>query len=522
MDVSNSRKRRSWTIQEKRCIVRNIQRRITLDGKSIRKACKDVNIDHKQFLSWRQQCGRDVKLYNPRARSLCAGPKSILDKIAEDLLKYIFELREQGMAVSITTVMLKACHLSRVFKDKTRTAQYASARRFVQKHGYVHRLGTNESQRSPSETANDAKDFMQYIRPVVVQNNRHHDYILNMDQTPIPFTFNAKRTLEMVGARTIHVRKSTNDTKRATCALTVTASGKLLTPFLIFKGKPNGRIVQKEFPSYPKENLYACQENAWMDESATLVWVEKILKPYVLKAPDGVVPILFLDSYRCHMMKSVVNAIQDCGVEVQHIPGGCTGLCQPVDVGINKPYKSRIKQLWESWMIQEGLIDGTTSPPTRELISKWAAIATKELPVQIVRNAWLHGEYTWFPASCAENDEIASHENENPYDENDDDDETKSEIEKSDDDETESKIKQSDNDDETKSQIEKSDDDETESEIKKSNDDDETESEIKKSDDDDETESEIEKLDDDDGRDDGGNDGYDDSDESFHRLLDSI
>ena len=106
------------------------------------------------------------------------------------------------------------------------------------------------------------------------------------------------------------------------------------------------------------------------------------------------------------MMKSVVNAIQDCGVEVQHIPGGCTGLCQPVDIGINKPYKSRIKQLWESWMIQEGLIDGTTSPPTRELISEWAAIAMKELPVQIIRNAWLHSEYTWFPASCAENDEL--------------------------------------------------------------------------------------------------------------------
>ena len=79
---------------------------------------------------------------------------------------------------------------------------------------------------------------------------------------------------------------------------------------------------------------------------------------------------------------------------------------------------------------------------------------------------------------------------------------------KSDDDETESKINKLDNDYETKSKIKKSDDDETESEIKKS--------------DDDETESEIEKSDDDDSRDDGGNDGYDDSDQSFHRLLDSI
>ena len=37
-------------------------------------------------------------------------------------------------------------------------------------------------------------------------------------------------------------------------------------------------------------------------------------------------------------MASVVNEIQELGVEVEHIPGGCMYLCQPVDIGINKPY----------------------------------------------------------------------------------------------------------------------------------------------------------------------------------------
>ena len=42
------------------------------------------------------------------------------------------------------------------------------------------------------------------------------------------------------------------------------------------------------------------------------------------------------------MMGSVVQRIQELGVEVQHIPGGCTSLCQPVNVGFNKPFKDRI------------------------------------------------------------------------------------------------------------------------------------------------------------------------------------
>jgi hypothetical protein len=35
------------------------------------------------------------------------------------------------------------------------------------------------------------------------------------------------------------------------------------------------------------------------------------------------------------MMAGVVTRIQILGVEVVHIPGGCTSLCQPVDIGVN-------------------------------------------------------------------------------------------------------------------------------------------------------------------------------------------
>ena len=85
--------------------------------------------------------------------------------------------------------------------------------------------------------------------------------------------------------------------------------------FVSFLGKPNGRIVQHEFPMYPKGMIYACQDNAWMDERVMLMWVNMVLKPYVDTALQNVVPLLFLDSYHCHMMNLVVNAIQDLGVE---------------------------------------------------------------------------------------------------------------------------------------------------------------------------------------------------------------
>ena len=91
------------------------------------------------------------------------------------------------------------------------------------------------------------------------------DHVVNMDQTPIPFTFHSNRTWTKRGSRTIHIVGSTSDTKRATLAATCTMSGKMLPPLLIFKGSQNGRIAQKELLKFPEMGFYATQKrHGWM------------------------------------------------------------------------------------------------------------------------------------------------------------------------------------------------------------------------------------------------------------------
>ena len=396
------KKRRRFSLQDKMILLRQIRRQET-QGLSQRQACKAMNIHEKQIIEWKRQWSKMRDTANKKAKSLCKGRPTTLVPYTDPLLSYIFELRETGMAVSYTTVLLKAAAVCRQFREKSRKAQYSMVKRFVKAHGLVHRMGTHKSQRYPSETMGEALDFIQVTRTKLTLPCHHQDYILNMDQTPVPFSYDPKSTLELVGRRTVHVRKSTNDTKRATVALCITASGKALTPMIVFKGKPQGRIVTCEFPEYPLGMEYACQDNAWMDETVMLQWVNKVLKPYVDDAPEGIVPILFLDSYRCHIMASVVNAVQGLGVEVEHIPGGCTYLCQPVDVGVNKPYKTHLRERWESWMFAEGIIHGTTSPPTRKHIAEWAIHANNTLTETVIKNSWRHGEYSWFPEENTNN-----------------------------------------------------------------------------------------------------------------------
>ena len=324
---------------ERLAIGRNVRRRVEA-GESIRGARRALNIIPKQYGEWSRMSTAMMEHSSSNANSIAKGHTSVLTPIEDDQLKFIFELREQGFAVSISAVVIQASPLMVInFQLKSSWARYQCVRMWIRKHSFGHRMRTHESQQSPSETAGMALDYVQTIRPQLVQSNRHQDFILNMDQTHVPFTLNAKKTLESVGQHTVHIRKSTNDTKRVPCAMTVLASGHVLTPLLVFKGAQNGQIERNEFATHPCGMVYTCQSNAWMDERMMHLWIEKVLKPFIDHAPPGIVPLLLLDSHRCHdMMKSIVNAIENLGVEVEHIPGGCTSLCQTVDIGVNKPF----------------------------------------------------------------------------------------------------------------------------------------------------------------------------------------
>ena len=204
--------------------------------------------------------------------------------------------------------------------------------------------------------------------------------------------------LNNVGARTVHIRTSTNDTKHAMVPVTICTDHRTLLPsVLVFKDQTLGRIVKTEGAMYPPNHQYHCQVAAWMDETVMIVWVDIPLKVHVKQVAPDIIPLLVLDSYRCHMMSSVVHRIQALEVEVVHIPGGCTSLCQPVNVGFNKPFNDHVRQLWMEWMVTEGLVDGTTKAPMRLDVAAWVDMVMTQMSNEntIIKNVWMKTGYKW-------------------------------------------------------------------------------------------------------------------------------
>jgi hypothetical protein len=132
-----------------------------------------------------------------------------------------------------------------------------------------------------------------------------------------------------------------------------------------------------------------------MSESLMLMWIEHSLAPYVATAPDGIIPLLFLDSYGVHKMGSINRAINDLGVEVIILPPGCTGLTQPVDIGYNKPFKGLVRDQYEEWMVTDS--EDLSEPPRRVDIARWIADAERNMKRSTMVNAWMRHDFEYFP-----------------------------------------------------------------------------------------------------------------------------
>jgi hypothetical protein len=209
--------KKSYTIKYKLDVISVASEKLAT-GDTVRSVADFFELQPSQLRRWLKNESAYKNINSSAAKSTCGGRSSSLDVIEEQLLEWIFEMREQGLALTYRMVQIKSASLLPTFRRKSDWSQYQCVRRWLQSHRFVIRCSTHESQRLPSEVMGEALDFVLGMRARFTYPFRHKDYILNMDQTPVFFSMVPKRTLAEKGGRTINVRKSSGSTIRLTAA----------------------------------------------------------------------------------------------------------------------------------------------------------------------------------------------------------------------------------------------------------------------------------------------------------------
>ena len=97
-----------------------------------------------------------------------------------------------------------------------------------------------------------------------------------------------------------------------TLALTVSASGKMLTPVVIGKGKTNRCLKKFNLPDFIEGRF---SESGWMNEH-----IVKNIIDNIFKNTSGKESVLIMDKYKSHCNRDVIEYANNKNIKLIYVP----------------------------------------------------------------------------------------------------------------------------------------------------------------------------------------------------------
>ena len=97
-------------------------------------------------------------------------------------------------------------------------------------------------------------------------------------------------------------------------------------------------------------------ENAWSTNDIMLDWIDKVYKPYIFKDPLLGSSLLIIDKASSHICDEVIESCTENYMNISILPAGTTSVLQPLDISINKIFKTFIKEKYIKYCIDNNVL----------------------------------------------------------------------------------------------------------------------------------------------------------------------
>lgn len=299
------------------------------------------SIARSTIASWETQLRREKTTRCPdtlkgaHLRSGSGRTLSYPKEVDEEIHEWILVRRDAHLPVSRELIKTKARQLIKSYNPNF-TASSGWLQKFMIRHSLSLRSKTSISQKLPVQLENKIECFLNEVR--ILRSNCLYpvENIINMDETPMYFDMVPSKTVSKKGVSEVRICSSGAEKRRLTVVLSCTASGKMLPSLAIFKGKRKLQFKP------PKDVHVAVQQKGWMDTDLMFRWLKAIVLPYT----KGRKTLLVMDSFSAHEDTKLLEKAKAENIDIVVIPGGCTSKIQPLDVCLNKPFKSILRRKW--------------------------------------------------------------------------------------------------------------------------------------------------------------------------------
>ena len=273
--------------------------------------------------------------------------------------------------IMVATILRSAPEiLEQTFRDGS---TFRASESFMRKwlHDVLHwspRKGTQAAQKKPNNWEEQCERSFLRKAWVIKDEDIPGELIVNSDQTQVLFAPGDKISWAETGSKQVPVL-GCKEKRAFTVLISIASNGTVLPMQVIYAGKTHRSRPSPSSPHHSDLTAagFLLQESGtttyWSNLETMKTFVDEILAPYFerIKREKGL-PVTqkslwMIDVWSVHRSKEFRTwmRVGHPNILLDYVPGGCTSVMQPCDVGIQRPFKLSVKRSYQEDIVTEML-----------------------------------------------------------------------------------------------------------------------------------------------------------------------
>jgi hypothetical protein len=218
------------------------------------------------------------------------------------------------------------------------------------------RKSTTAASKLPADWEEQGVRMAMRLAAQIEMYDVHTSLVVNLDQTGVHLVPASFWTYDTAGSTSVAV-VGAEDKRQITAVVASSLYGDMLPLQLIFQGKTE-RCHPPTTPSSKSARVHITHSpNHWSSVETMQQWVDSVLIPYAercirrfeLRADAAI--ILVLDVWAVHTSEEFRMYLRQKHprIHLVFVPANCTSKLQVADVALQRPFKSHIRELFNTW-----------------------------------------------------------------------------------------------------------------------------------------------------------------------------
>lgn len=335
----------------------------------------------------------DVSRHTLRRRLSGIGPakgkpathKLFSDAEEEGICDYIDLLDRQNLSLQRQHVV-GAANLTLKQRASTKATEIPTVgqkwvSRFLQRYGYtISSQKSMELKRKEAENLQTVNDWFLKLQAIIQRYGIIPEDIWNMDESG--FRIGIMNDQKVVTRRVKAAKLAAFENREsATVVETISAGGRHLPPFLIFKGAVYLARWYHDL-DFPDNGVIAVTSHGYNNDETNLEWVKHFEK-HTKDVTVGARRLLLINRFNAHHTKEFITFYYDHGIVPFGFPAYATHFLQPLDVSVFQPLKHH-----HSNILHDTLRNGCTVITKLDFVTAIIQARRKALTPEIIKSGF--------------------------------------------------------------------------------------------------------------------------------------